>query len=263
MGAPRDVQVDARARDRAGEDVERHVADEACIPDVAAKVEPAEREVDLRVEPTRLTDERLHPLAPELVAVAVEEDVVLLLHGSGLEQFRVGGPEDRLRTARTELAQPVEPALRVREDEVVLGRVRAVVVVEARVHAAELGQAHRHVAVVEDHGHVEPLAQPCGYPAEVRHRHREDDHCRDVALSLEDPLDVALPPRRDVAPDRVARDLVADRVLGMLLCAPQQRVALEARRELARAGERAPPRGRAGSAPSATTGTRSHGRGTA
>ena len=98
-----------------------------------------------------LADERRHPLAPELVAVAVEEDVASPSStGCGREELGVGAPEDGLRPARAELEQPLEPALRVRDHEVVLARVGAVVVVEARVHAAELGQAHRHVAVVED-----------------------------------------------------------------------------------------------------------------
>ena len=54
------------------------------------------------------------------------------------------------------------------------------VVVEARVHAAELGQAHRHVAVVEDHRDAEALAQVRRDAAEVRHRDGEDDHRVDV-----------------------------------------------------------------------------------
>ena len=52
----------------------------ARVADVAAEVAAAEREVDSRQRardgsPTSVA----HPLAPELVAVAVEEDVVLLL----------------------------------------------------------------------------------------------------------------------------------------------------------------------------------------
>ena len=79
MRAPRDVEVDARGGDRAREDVERDVAHERRRSDVASKVLSAEGEVDLRRETRRLADERLHPLPSELVAVAVEEDVVLLL----------------------------------------------------------------------------------------------------------------------------------------------------------------------------------------
>src|SRR4051812_16755045 len=78
MGAARDVQVDTRRRDRTREDVERDVADQPRVADVAAEVAAAEREVELRRETRGLADERLHPLAAELVAVAVEEDVVLL-----------------------------------------------------------------------------------------------------------------------------------------------------------------------------------------
>src|SRR3954468_2748536 len=102
--APRHVEVDARSGDRLREDVEGHVADEARIPDVAAEVLPAEREVDVRRSAARLADQLLHPFPPELVAVAVEENVVLLLHRRGLEELRVGRPEDGLRTARAELA---------------------------------------------------------------------------------------------------------------------------------------------------------------
>ena len=114
-----------RAREIAcANDVERDVADAARVAGVAAEVRAAEREVDLGIAPARLADERVHPLAPELVAVAVEEDVVLLLDGERLEELRVGAPEDRLGAARAELAQPVEPALGVREHEVVLATDR-------------------------------------------------------------------------------------------------------------------------------------------
>ena len=91
------------------------------------------------------------------------------------------------------------------------------VVVEARVHAAELGQAHRHVAVVEDHRHPEALAQEGRDPAEVRHRDGEDDDRVDVALGLEQLRQVPLPARRHPAPDRLARRLVEDRLVGRLL----------------------------------------------
>ena len=64
------------------------------------------------------------------------------------------------------------------------------VVVEPRVHAAELGQAHRHVAVVEDDGHAEALAQELRDPAQVRHRDGEDDDRVDVALALEQRLEM-------------------------------------------------------------------------
>ena len=47
--------------------------------------------------------------------------------------------------------------------------------VEAGVHAAELGQAHRHVAVVEDDRQAVALAQVGGDASQVGHRHREDD----------------------------------------------------------------------------------------
>src|SRR6266511_474768 len=225
--AARDVEVDARARDRLREHVEGHVADEARVADVAAEVAPAEREVDLPILPARLPDEGLHPFAAELVAVAVEEHVVLLLDRRGLEHLGVGGPEDGLCAARAELTEPLEPAFGIREHQVVFGGISTVVVVEAGVHAAELGQAHRHVAVVEDDGNSESLAQPRRDAAEVRHRHREDDDGGDVAFALEDALEVALPTRRDIAPDRPAGEPVRDCVLRLLLSAPEQRVALE------------------------------------
>ena len=64
------------------------------------------------------------------------------------------------------------PPSEFENDEVVLGRIGAVVVVEARVHAAELRQAHRHVSVVEDDRHAEPLAQRGRDAAQVAHRER-------------------------------------------------------------------------------------------
>ena len=82
------------------------------------------------------------------------------------------------------------------------------VVVEARVHAAELGQAHRHVAVVEDDRHAEALAQVGGDAAEVGHRHREDDHRVDVRSRSEHLRQVPPPARRHPAPDRLARQPV-------------------------------------------------------
>ena len=128
-------------------------------PDVALEVEPAERDVELRRDARRLTDHRLHPVAAELVPVAVEEDVDLLLDGLRREELRIRGPEERLAAARAEVEQPLDPALGVGEHEVVLRRVGSVVRVEARVHAAELGQAHRHVPVVEEDGDPEPLSE--------------------------------------------------------------------------------------------------------
>src|SRR3954447_919846 len=237
MRAPRDVEIDPRPGDCLREDVEGNIADDLRAADVPAKVLAAQGKVDLRIASARLADQRLHPLTPELVAVAVEKDVVLLLDRCRLEQLRVGGPEHGLRTACAELAQTVEPALRVGEDEVVLRGIRTVVVVEAGVHAAELRQAHRHVAVIEHHRHVEALTQPCGDPPQVRHRHGEDDHCGDVALALENAFEMTLPSWRDVAPDRLARELVTDRVLWVVLAAAKERVALQPSREAARAGE--------------------------
>ena len=101
---------------------------------------------------------------------------MLLLDRKWAEELRVGRPGDVLGTPGAELAQAVEPTLGVREHEVVLGWVGAVVVVEPRVHAAELRQAHRDVAVVEDDRDPVALAQVRRDPAEVRHRHREHEH---------------------------------------------------------------------------------------
>src|SRR6266540_1691095 len=237
MRPPRHVQVDPRTRDRVREDVERDVAHEPRVADVPTEAAAAEGEIDLRVVAARLGNQRLHPLPPELVAVAVEEDVDVLLDLSRCEQLRVGAPENRLRATRAEVTQTLEPALGVRQHEVVLGWIGAVVVVEPRVHAAVLRQAHRHVPVVEDDRHVEALAEARRDPAQVRHRHGEDQHGGHVPLSLEDPLEMALPARRDVAPDRLAREPVADAVLGMLLGAAEQGVPAQASRETAGAGE--------------------------
>ena len=97
----------------------------ARVADVALEVAAAEREVRVRQRARRLADHRLHPVAPELVAVAVEEDVVLLLDLLRREELGIGAPEDRLGAPRAELAQPLEPALGVRDHEVVLGRIGA------------------------------------------------------------------------------------------------------------------------------------------
>ena len=101
------------------------------------------------------------------------------------------------------------------------------VVVEPGVHAAELRQAHRHVAVVEDHRDAEPLAQIGGDPTEVRHRNGEDDHRVHVLLLLEHLRQVPAPARGDPTPDRLARSLVEHRVVGALLRAAEVAVALE------------------------------------
>ena len=142
------------------------------------------------------------------------------------EELGVGGPEDRLRPPGAELAQPLEAALRVGDDEVVLPRIGTVVVVEPGVHAAELGQAHRHVSVVEDDRNREARAQGLRDPAQVAHRHREDDDGVDVSLSLEDPRDVPFPARCDEPPDRLPDEPVRHRVRRLLLGPAKERVAL-------------------------------------
>src|SRR5712671_6520590 len=129
MRATGDVEIDPRRRDRSREDVERNVADHARGTDVAAEVLSAQGEVELRKPATRLADELAHPLAPEFVAVAVEEDVVLLLDVQRSEELRVRRPEDRLGTTGAQLEQARNPAFGVRQHEVVLRGIGAVVVV--------------------------------------------------------------------------------------------------------------------------------------
>src|SRR5215218_7594595 len=131
---PRDGEVDAGGRDRARERAERDVADLARAADVAAEIAAAEREVRVRQPPRRLADHRRDPLTAKLVAVAVEEHVHLLLDRLRREEFGVRSPEDGLGAARAELAQPVEPAVGVRDHEVVLAGIGVVVPVEAGVH---------------------------------------------------------------------------------------------------------------------------------
>ena len=213
--------------------------------------------------PARLADHRRHPVAAELVPVAVEEDVVELLDRLRREELGVGAPEDRLRAPRAELEQARQPALGVRDDEVVLGRVGAVVVVEAGVHAAELGQAHRHVAVVEDHRHAEALAQVGRDAAEVRHRDGEDDDRVDVLLALEhlasDAVSSAASPSarspRESPCRRPSRRATPRRGAGT--CRPSAARARHGRLRSSR------PRPTSGSRPSATRATRPAGRGTA
>ena len=143
--------------DRVRERVEGHVADQPRPADVALEVVAAEREIGIRQLSRRLTHHRLHPVAAELVAVAVEEDVELLRDVGRGEELGVRAPEHGLGATRAERAQAVESALGVRHEQVVLGRLGVVVPVESGVHPPELGQAHRRVAVVEDDGDVEPL----------------------------------------------------------------------------------------------------------
>src|SRR2546430_2467728 len=253
MRTARDVQVDPSARDRLSEDVERDIADHARISGITTEVHSTESKVDLGIASARFADERLHPFAPELVSVAVEEDIVLLLDGRWLKELRVGRPENRFRASRAQLTQTLEPTLRVREHEVVLGGIGTVVVVEPRVHASELRQAHGHVTVVEHDWDVEPLAEPSRDAAQVCHRHREDDHRCNVTFPFEKALEMPLPAGRDVAPDRLAGEPVSHRVFRALLTPPEQRVAFQSSGDPAGPGEelgfavegirrRAPPR---------------------
>src|SRR4051794_13092577 len=102
--AASDAEIDTRSRDRAGEDVEGDVADLARVARVALEVASTENEVRIGERPRRLADHRLDPVAAELVAIAVEEQVVLLLDLVRREELRIRSPEDRLRAPRAALA---------------------------------------------------------------------------------------------------------------------------------------------------------------
>ena len=232
MRASGHVQVHPRSGDRAGETVERDVTQDARRTRVALEVEPAEPEVEVGREARRLPDHRLHPVAPELVAVAVEEDVDVLLDRLGREELGIGAPEERLRATCAELHEPPDPALRVREHEVVLPGIGAVVGIEPRVHPPELGEAHRHVAVVEDDRDAEPLAEHVRDAAEMGHRDREDDD-RVRLLLLDQALEVPLPAGRHPARDRLARELVERRLVRARLRPSQIAVALHAGEDVA------------------------------
>ena len=109
------------------------------------------------------------------------------------------------------------------------------VVVEPGVHAAELRQAHRDVAVVEDDRDAVALPEVRRDPAEVRHRDGEDEH-RVRSLLRDEPVEVAPPARGDDAPDRLAREPVEGAVVGALLDAPEVPVALQPREAAAERG---------------------------
>src|SRR6185369_15971752 len=94
----RDVQVDAAGGDDVREEIDGEVAELAGSADVAAKVRATEDEVDLGEPPARLADQLAHPVPAELVAVRVEEDVVLLLDRERGKELRVGAPEQSLGT---------------------------------------------------------------------------------------------------------------------------------------------------------------------
>ena len=97
MGFPRKVEIDPARGDHAGEEVDRKVAELARPADVSAEVSASEDEVGIGQPPARLSDQLPHPVPAELVAVGVEEDVVLLLHRQRRKQFRIGAPEQSFR----------------------------------------------------------------------------------------------------------------------------------------------------------------------
>src|SRR5439155_15649492 len=115
--AARDVEIDARRRNRTREHVEGNAAGEASAAEIAAEVAAAEGEVHVLQPSARLADERADPFAPELVAVAVEEHVGLLLHVQGREELGIDAPEDGLHAPRAELSQPLLAALRAAGDQ--------------------------------------------------------------------------------------------------------------------------------------------------
>ena len=226
MCSTSDVEVDPGRRDRACENVERHIAEHPCVARVSPEVPPSEPEVDLRRNTTRLPHHGSRPLLSELVAVPVEEDVHLLRNRLRSEELRIGTPEDRLGAAGAELEQARQATLRVREDHVVLGRISTVVVVEPRVHAPELRQTHRHVAVVVDDGDPESLAQAGRNATEMGKRNGEEDHGIGP-LALDESLEMALPSGCHDAPDRLAREPIERGLHGLVLAATEVSVPLE------------------------------------
>ena len=204
-----DVDVDPACGDRSGKLVEREVLQFAGPAHVAAEVGAAEDEVDAGEPLAGLTDQLPDPVPAELVPVRVEEDVVVLFHGKGREQLRVRPQEQRLGALRAQLAEAVQGAFGVRQDEVVLAWVGASVDVEAGVTPAVLRQAHRHIRVVVHDRNPEALAERRRNATQMAHRHRENDHGVDVPLTLEDSFEMPLPTRRHVAPDQLARGTFA------------------------------------------------------
>ena len=225
VGSPRHVEVDTRRRDRACEDVEWHVTQKPSRARIALEVEPAEPEVEVGRVARRLADHRLHPVPTELVAVAVEEHVELLLDLLRREELGVGSPVQCFGSAGAEFEQSPDPTFRVREHEVVLPRIGAVVRVEPGVHPAVFGQAHRDVAVVEDDRDAVALAQCIRDTPQVRHRNSEDDHCVRL-LGVDQSFEMALPTRSHPSRDRLAREFVERRLLGARFRATQVAIAL-------------------------------------
>ena len=108
--APGDVQVDPRGRDRLRESIEGDVADEPRAPRIPLEVTAAQRELELGRGATRLADHRRHPVTPELVAVAVEEDVVHFLNRAAARRT----PRRRPRRPPRRVGRPAPEAARAR-----------------------------------------------------------------------------------------------------------------------------------------------------
>ena len=155
-----------RAAEIARENViERDVADHARAAGVALEVASAEREVDVG----EMRAKARRPSTPSSRAGTCRRS----------RRRRRPSPSRRRAARRTRGRRPRRrPPLgahraraavraRLRSSTTIRSysrRVGVVVPVEAGVHAAELRQAHRHVAVVEDDGDAEPLAQRGGMP---------------------------------------------------------------------------------------------------
>jgi hypothetical protein len=112
-----------------------------------------------------------------------------------------------------------------------------VVDVEAGVHAAVLGQAHRHVGVVVDDRDLEALSQGARDPAEMVERHGEDDDGVHIPLALQDLLQMAAPPRRHPALDDLPGSPLSSRLRRIVLGPAHVRVFLHARQHSLGSGE--------------------------
>ena len=155
----RHVEVDPRSGDRARKCVERHVPEERapdpCPP--GSRAHPARCPDRVRGSTARRPSSSSSP--GETCRRSRRRRRRPPSRRPGARRTRDRRPSTTLRPARTELEQPSDPSLRVRQHQVVLPRIRAVIRVEAGVHSPELRKAHRYVAVVEDDRYAEPGAK--------------------------------------------------------------------------------------------------------